>query len=241
MFTLGDNAYQRGTAGQYDHCYGPTWGRHRQRTRPAPGNHEYGTARRAGYFGYFAGRAGTPGRGWYAYNRGAWRIYVLNSNCAEVGGCWVGSRQERWLRGDLASHPQQCVLAYWHHPLQLRLQRRDGSRARVVEDAGGRGRRSRAQRTRPRLRAVRATGLARPAEGAVAFASSWSAPAAEGFGRSNPSAGTARSGTRAAMACCGCGSATASTDGVSWRPAPRTRTTALQAATDVIHHARRVS
>ena len=41
---------------------------------------------------------------------------VLNSNCARVGGCDVGSPQWRWLRSDLATHPTRCTLAYWHHP-----------------------------------------------------------------------------------------------------------------------------
>jgi hypothetical protein len=116
VFTTGDNAYPSGSGWQFRHCYGPTWGRHYDRTRPAVGNHEYATTGASGYFHYFGWRAGQPGRGWYTYNRGAWRIYVLNSNCSRVGGCWVGSKQERWLRAELAAHPRECVLAYWHHP-----------------------------------------------------------------------------------------------------------------------------
>ena len=116
VLALGDNAYQQGSFLQYRDCYDPTWGRHFERTRPVPGNHEYKTAGAAGYFRYFGSRAGTPGRGWYAFDRGAWRIYALNSNCSEVGGCWVGSRQQRWLAADLDANPRECVLAYWHHP-----------------------------------------------------------------------------------------------------------------------------
>jgi hypothetical protein len=116
VFTTGDNAYASGTRWQYNNCYGPTWGRHKSRTRPTPGNHEYMTENAAGYFGYFGDAASKPGRGWYAYNRGAWRMYALNSNCDAIGGCWVGSAQERWLRADLAAHPHECVMAYWHHP-----------------------------------------------------------------------------------------------------------------------------
>src|SRR5215217_4262669 len=41
VFTAGDNAYPDGTAANYRDCYEPTWGRHKARTRPAPGNHEY--------------------------------------------------------------------------------------------------------------------------------------------------------------------------------------------------------
>lgn len=116
VITLGDNVYGAGTAAQYRDCYRPTWGRHLGRTRPVPGNHEYQTPGASGYFGFFGTRAGTRGSGWYAYDRGAWRIYALNSNCADIGGCSVGSRQQRWLAADLAAHPRECVLAYWHHP-----------------------------------------------------------------------------------------------------------------------------
>ena len=114
--TLGDNAYQRGTPDEFARCYAPTWGRHKGRTRPAVGNHEYGTPGASGYFGYFGAAAGDPAQGWYSYELGAWHVVALNSNCGEVGGCGSGSPQERWLRADLAAHPAMCTLAYWHHP-----------------------------------------------------------------------------------------------------------------------------
>ena len=38
VFTLGDNVYRDGTLTQFNHCYRPTWGRHKDRTRPSPGN-----------------------------------------------------------------------------------------------------------------------------------------------------------------------------------------------------------
>lgn len=41
VFTTGDNAYENGSAEDYANCYDPTWGRHKTRTRPVPGNHEY--------------------------------------------------------------------------------------------------------------------------------------------------------------------------------------------------------
>ena len=40
VFAAGDLAYERGTAAEFRDCYGPTWGRFKNRTRPAPGNHE---------------------------------------------------------------------------------------------------------------------------------------------------------------------------------------------------------
>src|SRR4051812_10837688 len=50
VFTVGDNAYGSGAIQQFNNCYGPTWGRFKGRTRPALGNHEYGTVGAAGYF-----------------------------------------------------------------------------------------------------------------------------------------------------------------------------------------------
>ena len=41
VFALGDNAYYSGTAEEYRDCYDRTWGRHKNRTRPVPGNQEY--------------------------------------------------------------------------------------------------------------------------------------------------------------------------------------------------------
>jgi hypothetical protein len=113
---LGDAAYERGTHDEFARCYEPTWGRHRGRTRPAVGNHEYGTPGAAGYFDYFGAAAGERGKGWYSYQLGAWHVVALNSNCAQVGGCHAGSEQERWVRADLAAHPAKCTLAYMHHP-----------------------------------------------------------------------------------------------------------------------------
>ena len=113
---LGDNAYERGTKEEYDACYDASWGRHRWRTRPAAGNHEYLTPGADGYFSYFGAAAGDPARGYYSYELGAWHVAVLNSNCAAVGGCEAGSPQAAWLEADLAAHPAACTLAYWHHP-----------------------------------------------------------------------------------------------------------------------------
>ena len=118
VFTLGDNAYENGSFDEFQGCYGPTWGRPsiKDRTRPVVGNHEYQTEDGAGYFRYFGVAAGDPDEGWYAYDAGAWRIYAINSNCSEIGGCETGSAQARWLHEDLAANPRTCVAAMWHHP-----------------------------------------------------------------------------------------------------------------------------
>ena len=112
VFTLGDNSYPDGTAAQFADCYGPTWGRHKNRTRPAPGNHDYHTSGASGYYNYFGAAAGDPGKGYYSYNLGAWHIISLNSET----GYGAGSAQEQWLRADLAANTAVCTLAYWHHP-----------------------------------------------------------------------------------------------------------------------------
>jgi calcineurin-like phosphoesterase family protein len=116
VFAAGDNAYNSGTAREYASCYGPSWGAFKDRTRPAPGNHEYLSRRAAPYFAYWGAAAGTRGQGWYAYDVGTWRIYALNSNCTAIGGCGETSAQVRWLAADLGAHPALCVMAYWHHP-----------------------------------------------------------------------------------------------------------------------------
>jgi hypothetical protein len=116
VVALGDNAYPNGSSTDFLNCYQPTWGRHKARTYPVAGNHEYITPGAAGYFGYFGARAGDPTKGYYSFNLGAWHVIALNSNCGDVGGCDAGSPQEQWLRADLAAHPARCTVAMWHHP-----------------------------------------------------------------------------------------------------------------------------
>jgi hypothetical protein len=116
VVTLGDNAYRSGTLAEFQRCYGPSWGRHKARTRPATGNHEYRTDGAAGHFAYYGAAAGDPATGWYGFDLGRWHVVVLNSNCDEIGGCTRDSPQGRWLEADLAAHPRACSLAVWHHP-----------------------------------------------------------------------------------------------------------------------------
>ena len=117
VFTLGDNAYPDGSLEQLMTCYGPTWGRHLDRTRPAIGNHDYLTDAGLPYFDYFGDRAGPRSAGWYSYEAGAWHVVVLNSVCFdEPQLCPPGDAQVEWLQADLAAHPTTCLLAYWHAP-----------------------------------------------------------------------------------------------------------------------------
>lgn len=117
VFAVGDLAYPDGSDEQFAKCYGPTWGRFKDRTRPAPGNHEYHSNSASGYSRYFGAAAGDPTKGYYSYDLGAWHILALNSECDEVGGCGPSSPQGQWLKQDLAQHPTACALAYFHKPL----------------------------------------------------------------------------------------------------------------------------
>ena len=110
LASLGDFRYGKAK------CYEQSWGRHRYRIKPALGNHEYKPGRDSWYYPYFGNDAGPRGKGYYSYERGAWHVVVLNSNCFMVGGCGPDSPQGRWLRDDLAASRKNCTLAYWHHP-----------------------------------------------------------------------------------------------------------------------------
>jgi hypothetical protein len=113
VFALGDNAYPNGRTQDYANCYDPTWGRHKARTWPAAGNHEYdSSATAAPYFAYFGSRAGTAPDGYYSYDVGTWHVVVLNDNVPMT----ALSPQVQWLRADLNGRRNQCVLAYWHRP-----------------------------------------------------------------------------------------------------------------------------
>ena len=112
---LGDIVYDNGTADEFARCFMPAWAPMLPRIRAALGNHEYAN----GESDASAVRAilRLSSDAWYSYDLGAWHVVVLDSNCAAVGGCHVGSRQWQWLRRDLRrSRAARCTLAYWHHP-----------------------------------------------------------------------------------------------------------------------------
>jgi len=125
---LGDDAYENGTLDEYNRCYAPTWGRQEARTRPIPGNHDYNTPGAPGYYGYFGAAAGDPAKGYYSYTLGSWFVIVLNTGTDKPVDYEAGSPQEQWLRSELASHSQECVLAMWHHPRFSTVLGRDSTR-----------------------------------------------------------------------------------------------------------------
>jgi len=122
VLAIGDLQYERGEYANFQAAYEPSWGRLKALTRPALGNHEYGTPQAAGYFDYFngpgvaSGPAGDRDKGYYSFDVGSWHLVALNSECLRVGGCGPSSPQIRWFEADLAAHPASCTLAYWHRP-----------------------------------------------------------------------------------------------------------------------------
>ncbi|MGH9387580.1 MAG: metallophosphoesterase family protein [Vicinamibacterales bacterium] len=113
ILSLGDHAYTTGAASDFEQCYEPAWGRHKGRTRPTPGNHDYFTENGRAYFTYFGENAGPERRGYYSFEVAGWHIISLNSNI-DSG---PSSNQIQWLKNDLKTHPSVCTLAYWHIPL----------------------------------------------------------------------------------------------------------------------------
>jgi hypothetical protein len=92
VMAVGDEAYPNGAPWDFRPCYDESWGRHKARTRPAAGNHEYITPAAAGYFEYFRARSNPP-FGYYSYNLGAWHVIVLNST-PQVYACYPPEADE---------------------------------------------------------------------------------------------------------------------------------------------------
>lgn len=113
VLAVGDLAYEDGTTWEFANCYDPAWGSFKDRTYPSPGNHDYHTSLAAPYYNYFGAVAAGP-NGWYSFDEGTWHIISLNSECSRFGGC---DAMSAWLAADLAAHPNQCTLAYWHRPV----------------------------------------------------------------------------------------------------------------------------
>ncbi|HEX7122534.1 MAG TPA: Ig-like domain-containing protein [Gemmatimonadaceae bacterium] len=112
IFTTGDNVYSDGSYSEFRNCFGSSWGRFKDRIRPAVGDTEYDQQDASGYFAYFGSRAGKKGEGYYSYDAGEWHVVVLNSQIDMS----ANSRQVQWLRADLAASSKPCTIAIWHYP-----------------------------------------------------------------------------------------------------------------------------
>jgi fibronectin type 3 domain-containing protein len=125
VFTIGDNTQVIGQLSEYTTCYEQSWGAFKDRTRTAPGNHDFGgddTGDGAGYFDYFngagnfTGPAGDRDKGYYSYDVGDyWHVVSLNSECGLVSWCTLAA-EEQWLRSDLAGNRSKNVIAILHRP-----------------------------------------------------------------------------------------------------------------------------
>ena len=126
VWTAGDNVYPSGSVTANWDCYEASWGGAiKARTRPVPGNHDWGTGQGGAvnldayntYFGASATDAGL--KSYYSYDIAGsnWHVVNLDTECAEViGGCTAGSAQELWLKADLAANSTKNVIAVWHKP-----------------------------------------------------------------------------------------------------------------------------
>ena len=92
-------------------CYDQTWGAAASRTLAVAGNHDYADS--PDFYARFADLLG-PARhpSYYRVARGAWQLYILDTNCGFID-C---SAQQRWLRRQLQRHPARCIAAFMHHP-----------------------------------------------------------------------------------------------------------------------------
>ncbi len=116
---LGDNAYNTGSLQEFNDCYGPTWGRHKDRVYPVPGNHEYLTGGAEGYFTYFGDRATPLEPGCRKECKGL--LFVRPRRLAHRGAQQRDRQQPRLGTGPLAARrpgraSNVCTLAYWHKP-----------------------------------------------------------------------------------------------------------------------------
>jgi hypothetical protein len=146
VLPLGDTQYEDGAPEDFLDSYDLSWGKHKTKTHPSVGNHEYLVPgfrekigaekfdKAEGYFDYFGEAAGDPTEGYYRVDLGGgWVGLALNTNCGNtevikdkarpdqphVVSCGVGSPQWNWLKAqldDLRARSIGCALTWAHHP-----------------------------------------------------------------------------------------------------------------------------
>ena len=109
MLPLGDLQYEKGILDGFRNSYDKSWGAMKSITKPVVGNHESLTPGAAGFYGYFST---VDKRGYYVFQVGGWRVYVLNSNCDKMD-CGA---ENLWFNQQLRDHPAACALMAMHHP-----------------------------------------------------------------------------------------------------------------------------
>ena len=122
IFTTGDNWYPTGSRANMERCWRPSWGDTTKiimsRIRPTVGNHDLASGFGETYYELFGDKAGEKGKGYYAYDLGAWRAIALNSEIVTNAAFSVESRreQEEWLKNELTRNTKKCTVAYFHRP-----------------------------------------------------------------------------------------------------------------------------
>jgi len=122
VFTLGDHVYPNGARANWDRCWSTSWGDTSKRImkwiRPSIGNHDLDGGFGEAYYEIFGKSAGEKGKGYYAYDLGAWKVISLNSEIVTNPAFTPDARrqQEEWLKKELAGNTKKCTVAYFHRP-----------------------------------------------------------------------------------------------------------------------------
>ena len=99
---------------EFNRIYQGTYDRFKSIIRPCPGNHDsYCKPPFAGYREFWGSAAHAPEQ-YYAFDLGGWHIVSLDS--VTFHDSKAAPAQLAWLKADLAAHPGEPVIAYWHYP-----------------------------------------------------------------------------------------------------------------------------
>jgi 3',5'-cyclic AMP phosphodiesterase CpdA len=115
VLLAGDIAYPSATISELRGLFDPSWGQFRPVWLPVPGNHEYRTARAAGYREYFDESGGL----YWSRKVGSWRVIGLDSEKV------ASATQRRWLKATLKKHNGTPTLVMWHRPRYSRGEHSD--------------------------------------------------------------------------------------------------------------------
>lgn len=100
---------------KFKEVYRGTYDRFQSLICPCPGNHDsYSTPPFSGYRAFWGQAAHAPEQ-YYSFELGGWHIVSLDSVTFRDGKD-AAQKQLAWLKQDLAAHPKQPVIAYWHYP-----------------------------------------------------------------------------------------------------------------------------
>ncbi|MGI5503583.1 discoidin domain-containing protein [Lentzea sp. CA-135723] len=113
ILTVGDNQYDSGTLAEFKAHYDKSWGKYKNITHPATGNHEW-EDNLNGYKSYFGTQAFPQGKPYYSWEAGEFHFVSFDSQ--KVYDTGADSTQLNWLKADLAANTKACVVGYWHHP-----------------------------------------------------------------------------------------------------------------------------